>query len=77
MLTMKDRKEEIYKAYVELLEQKQSNVIRTDQFLPTAQLIAKESQLLVRDCRTAGSLAGQWISGVVADLRKPVLRSVA
>ena len=77
MLTMKDRKEEIYKAYVDLLNQQQSKVIRPDQFLPTAQLIAKESQLLVRDCRAAGSIAGQWFSTLVADLHKPVLRSVA
>ncbi len=77
MLTMKDRKDEIYKAYLELLEQKQSKTIRADQVVPTAQLVFKESQLLVRDCKAAGSIAGQWISGVVDELRKPVLRSVA
>ena len=77
MLTMKDRKDDIYRAYVELLNQKQSKTIRAEQVLPTAQLILKESQLLVHDCKVVGSVAGQWISEVVAELRKPVLRSVS
>ena len=77
MLTMKDRKDDIYKAYVELLDQKSAVSGKTEHVGRSAQMNLKESQLLVRDCKVAGPIAGQWISGVVAALRKPVLRSVA
>jgi len=41
----------------------------------TAALVWKEAGLAVRDCRSLGTLAAQWVSHVVDTYRQPVLRS--
>lgn len=43
--------------------------------IATGQTIARESTLLVRDVYQAGALARQWVSVVVDELSRPVLRS--
>jgi len=71
----KSLKKDIYIAYLDLKDQQKSQTITKTQAINTARLVAKEAQLLVRDCRIAGSVAAQWISRVVDELRQPVLRS--
>ena len=71
----KSLKKDIYIAYLDLKDQQKSQTITKAQAINTARLVAKEAQLLVRDCRIAGSVASQWISRVVDELRQPVLRS--
>ena len=71
----KSLKKDIYIAYLDLKDQQKSQTITTAQVANTARLIAKEVQLLVRDCRIAGSVVSQWISRVVDEMRQPVLRS--
>ena len=71
----KSLKKDIYIAYLDLKDQQKSQTITKAQAINTARVVAKEAQLLVRDCRIAGSVAAQWISRVVDELRQPVLRS--
>lgn len=71
----KSLKKDIYIAYLDLKDQQKSQTITTAQVANTARLIAKEVQLLVRDCRIAGSVVSQWISRIVDEMRQPVLRS--
>jgi len=71
----KSLKKDIYIAYLDLKDQQKSQTITKTQAINTARVVAKEAQLLVRDCRIAGSVAAQWISRVVDELRQPVLRS--
>lgn len=40
-----------------------------------AQTVAREVPLLIRDTYNAGALTRQWVSGIVAELSRPVLRS--
>ena len=71
----KSLKKDIYIAYLDLKDQQQSQIVTSTQVINTARLIAKEAQLLVRDCRIAGSVVSQWISQTVDELRQPMLRS--
>ena len=71
----KSLKKDIYIAYLDLKDQQKSQTITTAQVANTARLVAKEVQLLVRDCRIAGSVVSQWISRIVDEMRQPVLRS--
>jgi len=43
----------------------------------TASTVAVESVALVKDCYNAGTLLRQWVSAIVDDLSRPVLRSKA
>ena len=43
----------------------------------TAQTVSVESVALVKDCYNAGALLRQWVSAIVDDLSRPVLRSKA
>ena len=74
-ITSKSTKHDIYQAYLALQHEQQSQTVTKAQAINTARVVAKETQLLVRDCRIAGSVAAQWISRVVDELRQPVLRS--
>jgi len=74
-ITSKSTKHEIYQAYLALQHEQKSQTITKAQAINTARVVATEAQLLARDCRIAGSVARQWISRVVDEIRKPVLRS--
>jgi hypothetical protein len=41
----------------------------------TAVTFSRETVALVKDCYSAGALARQWVSGIIAELSRPVLRS--
>lgn len=43
----------------------------------TAETVSRETALLIRDTYNAGALFRQWVSGVVAELSRPVLKSKA
>ena len=43
----------------------------------TVSTVATESAALMKDCYNAGALLRQWISAIVDDLSRPVLRSKA
>lgn len=73
-VTLKNTKAEIYEAYKALQAQHQSDYITQAQLVNTAKLITRETALLARDCKVAGSVARQWVSGVVDTLKQPVLR---
>jgi hypothetical protein len=45
--------------------------------ITTAQVVSRETVALVKDCYNAGSLLRQWVSGIAAELSRPVLRSKA
>ena len=76
IINNKSLKKDIYIAYLDLKHQQQHQTITSAQAINTARLIAKEAQLLVRDCRVAGSVVSQWISRVVDEMRQPVLLSL-
>ena len=43
----------------------------------TSQTVAREAVALVKDCYNAGALLRQWVSAIVAELSRPVIRSKA
>lgn len=43
----------------------------------TVKTVSHETVALVKDCYSAGLLLRQWVSGIVAELGRPVLRSKA
>lgn len=69
-------KKDIYIAYLDLKRQQETQTITKIQILNTVCLVAKEAQLLVRDCRMTGSVTRQWFSRTVDELRRPLLRSI-
>lgn len=75
-ITAKSTKAEILAAYEALKAQQEAQTITWPLVISTAQTVAKETRLLAQDIFSAGSLAARSISGVVAELKKPVLRSV-
>lgn len=75
IITYKNTKKEIYQAYRALEAESRAKTITPSQAINTASVIATEAQLLVRDCRTAASVMGQWFSSTVDELNRPLLRS--
>jgi hypothetical protein len=76
-ITSKSTKAEILAAYEALLAQSQAETITPAAARNTAAVVIRETQALVTDCYKAGTLLHQWISGIVAELSQPVLRSNA
>lgn len=74
-ITSKSTKHEIYQAYLALQYQQQSQTITWPLVVSTARAVAKETRLLAIDIHKAGTLAAQWVSRIVDDLKKPVLHS--
>jgi hypothetical protein len=76
-ITSKSTKAEILAAYEALLAQSQAETITPTAAINTATVVVREAKALVTDCYKAGTLLHQWISGIVAELSQPVLRSNA
>ena len=79
-ISERSTKAEILAAYHALLEQQQSGPTWPQiwaKLATTSRTIALESRLAARDAYNAGTIVQQWISAVVADLSRPVLRSEA
>ncbi len=74
-ITAKNTKAEILAAYEALKAQQEAQTITWPLVVSTAQTVAREARLLAQDVFKAGSLAAQWISRTVDELKKPVLRS--
>jgi hypothetical protein len=74
-ITSKSTKAEILAAYEALKAQQDAQTITWPLIIGTARTVATETRLLARDTHRAGTIAAQWISGVVAELARPVLRS--
>jgi hypothetical protein len=74
-ITAKNTKAEILAAYNALKAQQQAQTITPELAIGTARAAAKETRLLIVDAVRAGSVLVQWISRVVDELKKPVLRS--
>ena len=73
-ITSKSTKAEIYAAYKQLLEEQQSQTITQAQVVNTAKAVATEADLLVRDCKSAGSVMRQWFRDCVDTMNRPLLR---
>ena len=76
-ITSKSTKAEILAAYEALLAQSRAKTITPSIARNTVAIVLHEARALVTDCYKAGTLMQQWISGIVADLSQPVLRSKA
>jgi len=74
-VTAKSTKAEILAAYEALKAQQESQTITWPLVVSTARTVARETHLLVVDVQKGVTLAAQWISGIVAELTKPVLHS--
>lgn len=74
-VTAKSTKAEILAAYEALKAQQEAQTITWPLVISTARTVARETRLLARDFYFAGTVAAQWVSRIVDDLRKPVLRS--
>lgn len=75
-ITSRSTKAEILAAYESLRAQQQSQMITWPLALSTARIVTRELSLLARDVHQVGTVAAQWISKTVDELKKPVLRSV-
>lgn len=74
-ITTKNTKAEILAAYEALKAQQDAQTITWPLVVSTARTVAREARLLAQDAYQAGTVAAQWISRVVDELKKPVLRS--
>ena len=74
-ITAKSTKAEILAAYEALKAQQEAQTITWPLIISTARTVAKETRLLAEDVTKATSIAAQWISRTVDELKKPVLRS--
>lgn len=74
-ITSKSTKAEILAAYEALKAQQEAQTITWPLVVSTARTVARETRLLVGDTYKAGSVAAQWVSRIVDELKKPVLYS--
>ena len=74
-ITAKSTKAEILAAYEALKAQQEAQTITWPLVISTARTVAREARLLAEDTYRAGTVAAQWISGIVDELKKPVLHS--
>ena len=74
MITMKNRKDEIFQAYQELLEKEESLDITWEQIEHTVKQFRREVGLGVRDAKEAYSLTSRWFSELVDELGRPMLK---
>lgn len=74
-ITAKSTKAEILAAYEALKAQQEAQTITWPLVISTAHTVARETRLLAQDVHQAGTLAAQWVSRIVDELKKPVLHS--
>jgi hypothetical protein len=74
-ITAKSTKAEILAAYEALKAQQEAQTITWPLMISTARTVARESRLLAQDVHQAGTIAAQWVSRIVDELKKPVLHS--
>ena len=74
-ITAKSTKAEILAAYEALKAQQEAQTITWPLVVSTARTVAREARLLAQDVHQAGTVAAQWVSRIVDELKKPVLRS--
>jgi len=74
-ITAKSTKAEILAAYEALKAQQEAQTITWPLVISTARTVAREARLLGEDAYQAGTVTAQWISRIVDELKKPVLRS--
>ena len=70
-ITAKSTKAEILAAYEALKAQQEAQTITWPLIISTARTVAKETRLLAEDVTKATSIAAQWISRTVDELKKP------
>lgn len=74
-ITAKSTKAEILAAYEALKAQQEAQTITWPLVVSTARTVAREARLLAQDVHQAGTVAAQWVSRIVDELKKPVLHS--
>jgi len=74
-ITAKSTKAEILAAYEALKAQQEAQTITWPLVISTARTVAREARLLAQDVHQAGTVAAQWVSRIVDELKKPVLHS--
>ena len=73
-LTARSTKAEIWQAYQGLVARPVTAAMVGQWISQTAQTVAAESVLLVKDCYKAGQVARSWYDSVVAELSRPILK---
>ena len=79
MVTQRSTKAELLAAY-QALQASQAQGPSWEQIgrktIATAAAVSRETVALVKDCYNAGALARQWVSRIVDELSRPVIRSI-
>ena len=78
MVSQRSTKAELLAAY-QVLQVAQSQGPSWQQIgqkvISTATAVSRETVTLVKDCYNAGTIARQWVSRIVDELSRPVIRS--
>ena len=73
-ITSKSTKAEILQAYLAIREQPTTAQDVWQWIAGTAQVVARETILLVKDFHKAGQVARSWYDQVIGELSRPVLK---
>jgi hypothetical protein len=74
-INSKSTKAEILAAYTAIKDQPTTAEDVWAWCLQTAEVVARETTLLVKDCYKAGQVTRRWYDQVVAELSRPIIKA--